>query len=127
MTEQPLTIENLMKVTLNLKTAGPSPADGRVLPFEFIYGVGPSGIAPFEKALFGKGVGDQIQIDLPSDAFCETVGHLELPLREQTGITAPAALQVTVVDVIKAQDREVVKAMAAGGSCSDCGCECGGH
>jgi hypothetical protein len=127
MTEQPETIENLMKVTLNLKTGVPSTADDRGLPFEFIYGVGPSGIAPFEKALFGKGVGDRIQIDVAPGAFCETVGHLEFPLREQTGITAPVKLQVSVVDVVKAQDREVIKAMAAGGSCGDCGCGCGGH
>ena len=127
MTEQPRTIDNLMKVTLNVKTTGPSPAGSGGLPFEFIYGVGPSGIVPFEKALFGKGIGDQIQIDLSPNAFCETVGHLELPLREQTGITAPTALQVTVIEVVKAQDREVIKAMANGGSCSDCGCGCGGH
>lgn len=127
MPDQPQTIENLMKVTLNIQTAEPSAADDPGAPFEFIYGVGPSGITPLEKALFGKGVGDRIRLDVAPSAFGATVGHLELPLRVQSGIMAPVSLQVTVVDVVRAQDREVVKALAAGGSCSDCGCGCGGH
>lgn len=127
MPEQPQTIENLMKVTLRITFAGQAPGqDGGAL-FEFIYGIGPSGITPFEKALFGKGVGDRIQVDAAPGLFCETVGHLELPLREQSGIMAPVELRATVVEVTRADDREVVKAMAAGGSCSDCGCGCGGH
>ncbi|MBR9987123.1 MAG: hypothetical protein KFF68_14575 [Desulfosarcina sp.] len=127
MPEQPQTIENLMKVTLTIQAAEASVVDGSGAPFVFIYGVGPSGITPFEKALHGKGVGDRIRLDVNPSTLCETVGHLELPLGKPSGIMAPVSLQVTVVDVARAQDREVVKAMAAGGSCSDCGCGCGGH
>jgi len=127
MTEKNPTIENLMKVTLNIQNAEPSAEDAGEVKFAFIYGIGPSGITPLEKALFGKGIGDRIRLDVPPGAFCETVGHLELPLHKQSGIMAPVSLQVTVVDVERAHDREVVKAMAAGGSCSDCGCGCGGH
>ncbi len=127
MDEQPQTIENLMKVTLTIQTADASVVDDNTKPFVFIYGVGPSGITPFEKALHGKGVGDRIRLDMTPSTLCETVGHLELPLGKPSGIMAPVSLQVTVVDVVRAQDREVVKAMAAGGSCSDCGCGCGGH
>jgi hypothetical protein len=121
------TIENLMKVTLNIQTADPSAADDGSEPFVFIYGVGPSGITPFEKALFGKGVGDRIKLNVAPNAFCETIGHLGLPLPKPSGIMAPVSFQAPVVDVVKAEDREVVKAMAAGGNCSDCGCGCGGH
>jgi hypothetical protein len=120
-------VENLMKVSLTIRTDNPSPEESPDTPFVFIYGVGPAGITPFEKALFAKGIGDRIQFDMASTGYCETVGHLGLPLREQTGITSPLSLQVTITDVVKAQDHEVVKAMAAGGSCSDCGCGCGGH
>ena len=127
MPERPLNIENLMKVTLNIRTADASAADDSGTPFEFIYGVGPSGITPFEKALFGKGIGDLISLDVAPSAFCETFGHLGLPLGEQTGIMASVSLQVTITGIVRAQDREVVKAMAAGGSCSDCGCGCGNH
>ena len=127
MPEQPQAIENLMKVTLNIHTADPSVADESTAPFVFIYGVGPSGITPFEKALHGKGAGDRVRLDVTPSAFCETIGHLELPLNQPAGIMAPVSIEVTVVDVVRAQDREVVKAMATGGSCSDCGCGCGGH
>ncbi|MBC2712461.1 MAG: hypothetical protein HGJ94_16195 [Desulfosarcina sp.] len=120
-------IENLMKVSLNIQTGNASADDDTSTPFEFIYGVGPTGITPFEKALFGKGVGDRIKFDIAPTAYCETVGHLELPLREQSGIMAPVSIEVTITGIVRAQDREVVKAMAAGGSCSDCGCGCGGH
>lgn len=116
------TIENLMKVSVTIDAN-----DAIGVPFKFIFGVGPAGITPFEKALFGKSVGDSIHLDIAPTEYCQTVGHLELPLREQAGIMTPAHLRVTVTDIVRAQDREVVKAMASGGSCSDCGCGCGGH
>ena len=127
MTGQSRTIENLMKVTLNIQTVEPSADDRSSEPFVFIYGIGPSGITPFEKALHGKQVGDRVKLDVNAGTYCEAMGHLELPLRKSSGILAPVSLEVTVVDVVRAKDREVVKAMAAGGSCSDCGCGCGGH
>ncbi len=121
------TIENLMKVSLNIQIGDASTDDDTLSPFEFIYGVCPSGITPFEKALFGKVIGDQILFDVDPTDYCETIGHLELPLREQTGIVAPVSLRVTIAGIVRAQDREVVKAMANGGNCSDCGCGCGSH
>ena len=121
------TIENLMKVSVNIDTQDEADKDAKGAPFEFIFGVGSAGITPFEKALFGKSVGDSIHFDIAPTEFCQTVGHLELPLREQTGIMTPIHLQVTITDIVRAQDREVVQAMATGGSCSDCGCGCGGH
>jgi len=121
------TIENLMKVSVNIDTEDASNEAAKGVPFEFIFGVGSEGITPFEKALFGKSVGDSIHLDIAPTEFCQTVGHLELPLREQAGIMTPTRVQVTVTDIVRAQDREVVKAMAGGGSCSDCGCGCGGH
>ena len=117
------TIENLMKVSLSVKSG----ENESQVPFEFIYGVGSQGITPFEKALFGKGVGDEVEFSLSPSDYCETIGHLELPLLKQTGIMSPVSLKVTINAIVKAKDQEVVKAMAAGGSCSDCGCGCGGH
>lgn len=127
MTEHPLTIENLMKITLDIQTVEPPVADRSSIPFVFIYGIGSAGITPFEKALYGKLAGDRVRLDLTAGALCDYMGHLKLPLSKPSGILAPVSLEVTVVDVVRAQDQEVVKAMAAGGSCSDCGCGCGGH
>lgn len=123
MTTQAPTIENLCKVSLTVKN-GENPSGS---PFEFIYGVGSQGITPFEKTLFGKGIGDQVQFDISPADYCQTIGHLEMPMLKQTGIMKPISLQVTIDAIAKATDQEVVKAMAAGGSCSDCGCGCGNH
>ncbi|BBO67488.1 hypothetical protein DSCA_14180 [Desulfosarcina alkanivorans] len=121
------TVDNLMKVSVKVRPGTISSDDHRDIPFVFIYGVGPAGITPFEKALFGKGIGDRVQFDMMFSDYRETIGHLEAPLREQTGIRSPASLDVTVTGIVRATDRDVVKAMAAGGSCGDCGCGCGGH
>jgi hypothetical protein len=125
MTDGESRIENLMKVSLKMRTDPQHP--DQAASFEFIYGVGPDGITPFEKALFGKGVGDHVQFDGDFFSGNEALGHLSMPLCEQTGIASPVAMQVTVQNVVKALDREVVKAMAFGGSCGDCDCGCGGH
>ena len=120
-------IENLMKVSLSIRTEKSDPAGEGDVPFAFIYGVGPDGITPFEKALFGKVVGERIHIGDTAGNCLEALGHLRPALCEQTGIVSADSLQVTVTGVVKAQDREVVKAMAAGGGCGDCDCGCGGH
>ena len=127
MSNTPSTIENLMKVTATVQRTDTTTEKSHGSLFEFIYGVGPSGITPFEKALFGKAVGDRIQFNIAHTDVCESMGHLEMPLREQTGIFAPVSMRVTITGIAKAEDREVVKAMASGGSCGDCGCGCGGH
>jgi hypothetical protein len=41
-----------MKVSLDIRTDKQN-RDQSLTSFEFIYGIGPDGITPFEKALFG--------------------------------------------------------------------------
>ena len=120
------TIDNLMKVSLTVEVLDAATGNPPVT-FEFIYGVGSAGITPFEKQLFGKTAGDHIHYEIPPTEFAQTMGHLALPLFEQTGITSSQRLAVVVTHVVRAEDREVVKVMASSGSCSDCGCGCGGH
>lgn len=123
MTTDTQTIENLTKVSLSMGTGNQTSA----MPFEFVYGTGTEGITPFEKALFGKTIGDEVRFDLAPGEFCSILGHLQLPFLNQTGIIEPVSLLATICRIDKATDLEVVKAMAAGGSCSDCGCGCGNH
>lgn len=120
-------VDHLMKVSLEIRSAATNADSGPPNAFEFIYGVGPSGITAFEKALFGRGVGDRIRFEVAPSDYREHVGHLRLPLLRQSGITALEAAQVIVTAVLKAPDREVVRALAAGGSCGDCDCGCGSH
>ena len=121
------TIDNLMKVSLTVDIRDAEAGNQLPVTFEFIYGVGTAGITPFEKQLFGKTVGDQVHYEIAPIEFAQTMGHLALPLFEQTGIKSSQHLAVVVTHVVRAEDREVVKAMAGSGSCSDCGCGCGGH
>ncbi|PID40419.1 MAG: hypothetical protein CR984_03305 [Proteobacteria bacterium] len=124
MTDKHRTIDNLMKVSLNIQTETIS----EDVVFEFVYGTGASGITPFEKRLYGKSTGDRVELSLDPADGCEAVGHLIAPLREQTGITPPASLTITIGNVSRADNREIVRAMASGGSCGgDCDCGCGGH
>ena len=118
------TIDNLTKVSLIIHAEGMADGRTREKNFTFIYGIGPSGITPFEKAMFGKKVGDSVFYDLSPADFLDTIGHLALPLREQTGIQAPGSFRAVIDGIVRAPDREVVKAMASGGSCDDCGCGC---
>ena len=119
-----LTVDNLMKVSITIQTETAAEGAG----FQFIYGIGAAGITPFEKSLYGKRVGDRVALRLDTANQCEAIGHLSLPLREQTGITLPASLQITVDEITRADNREIVSAMASGGSCgADCDCGCGGH
>jgi len=121
------TVKNLTKVSLNITADEDTKPNDQTVVFEFIYGVGVEGITPFEKALFGKSVGDHVRVDIGPADYRETVGHLELPLFKQIGIAKATCLQATIAGIAKARDHEVVKAMASGSSCSDCGCGCGGH
>jgi hypothetical protein len=121
------TIENLMKVCLEIRTGGSAENNTAAIPFEFIFGVGPSGITAFEKALFGKRVGDRVRFEIAPTAYRQSIGHLQLPRLRQGGIMAPLAMELTITGVVRASDRDIVKAIAAGGGCGDCGCGCGGH
>ena len=120
-------IDNLTKVTLIVRPPASTNSNEKGSPFTFIFGTSSSGITTFEKALFGKQVGDQLDFEIAQADFCETIGHLATPLREQTGINGPTSLHVTVTGISRPEDRDVVKAMAGGGSCGDCDCGCGGH
>ncbi len=124
MSKEPLRIDNLMKVSVTIHTD--VSVEGAA--FEFVYGTGSAGITPFEKSLYGKGVGDRVEVTLDPTDGCDTIGHLVQPLREQTGITPPASLRICVADVARADNREIIRALASGGSCGgDCDCGCGGH
>jgi hypothetical protein len=112
---------------LNIHTKPTTNSNEKGSPFTFIFGINPAGFTPFEKALYGKRVGDQLDFNIAQADFCEAIGHLAAPLREQACLDGPTFMHVTVTGISRAEDREVVKAMAGGGSCGDCDCGCGGH
>ncbi|MDA8139889.1 MAG: hypothetical protein M0036_14665 [Desulfobacteraceae bacterium] len=126
------TIGPLDKVTLQLRISSTPTQPEEELPTiksSFIYGIGVQGVTPFEKLLFGKTVGDQIDLTIEQGCQHAFLGHLGHALLSQNQFKQPVHLNVTVLSVLDAESHEVVKAMAqlvegCGGSC-DCGCGCG--
>jgi len=118
------TVAPLMKLTLSLGAETPA-ADHRELAF--IFGVGPQGLTPFEQALAGRGVGEEVRFAVAAgDADC-FFGHLAAAVRPIAGGAATAAFTARILAVEHPDPREVVRALAettGHGSC-DSGCGCG--
>ncbi len=72
-------IDNMKRITLSLET-GPSPNNmkgSKPVLFQFIYGVGTQGLCLFEKALYGKKIGEELFFQLDPYQTDEMFGHLE--------------------------------------------------
>lgn len=122
MTSTRFKIDMMTKVTFEFKTSG-RPA----VPFTLVYGVGPGGITPFEKALLGKTAGDRLSLEIPPGNDCEIFGHLERTLGEHLDLSASRAVDIFITQVAQATDREIIAAMAVGTGCGNCDCGCGSH
>ncbi|SHK47238.1 hypothetical protein SAMN02745216_03506 [Desulfatibacillum alkenivorans DSM 16219] len=128
MTQENNKVSNLSKVTLLLE-AGTSEENMDLTPgkchFEFIFGVAAEGMTPFEYQLLDKEVGASVVLPLRQSELEDTFGHIDVPLFRQID-EGEFFLKSTVDKVEKAQDREIVKAIAmAGGHGEACGCGCG--
>ncbi|MBI9074810.1 MAG: hypothetical protein JEZ02_05290 [Desulfatibacillum sp.] len=127
MSQENIKVANLTKVTLLLE-AGTLEDSMDLTPgkchFEFIFGAAPAGMTPFEYSLLDKQVGESVVMPLRLTDLATTFEHLDVPLFRQ--IDADSFFLKTTVDKVeKAEDREIVKAIAmAGGHSSDCGCGC---
>lgn len=97
--------------------------DGQKSPFEFVFGIGPEGLSPFEFDLSGKGLGYEHEFTLNREELGAVFGHL-LPPLFLYDIPEVFTLKVRVVNITKADQREVIKAMA---EASSCGSHCCGH
>ena len=122
-------VDYLKKITVSLEM-GTSEKDMDLSPapseFQFIYNVGAQGICLFEKALFGKHLGETIVLKVNNSNLKELFGHLLPKLSSILPQKSDYFLKSSIVSVDLAENREVVQAIADGtGSCScDCGCGC---
>ncbi|MBW2408880.1 MAG: hypothetical protein JRF72_03710 [Deltaproteobacteria bacterium] len=123
-------VENLKKITLNFE-AGTSAQnmDLRVdnPEFEFIFGIGPSGISPFEYELADKTEGQHILVELKKENFDMMFEHLHPPIFHLINDKDSLFLRVAIKKIAAADQRDVVKALAdvtAHGHGCDCGCGC---
>ena len=106
----------LKKITLSISPdRQPEP-----LQYAFIYGIGSQGLAPFESALAGKAVGDEVCIRVNQSNFRETFQHLSIPLPEIPDDNPSVSYRVKILKISSANNREIVTAMAQQSSCTDC-------
>ena len=88
----------------------------------FLYGVEPW-IDGVDQQLENLREGDQLKFDLDADAAQFVVSRL-LPQGEWSKVEGELTLELKVVEIIKAEPKEVVKALAATVHCCD---HCGSH
>ena len=125
-------VENLKKITLTFQ-AGTSPDKMNLTPnhpeFEFIFGLAPEGMTPFEYEMVDKSEGEEILLHLKKNALNRFFEHLTPPIWDLFDGRDQLYLKARITAVEAADNREIVKAMAdmtahGGGECG-CGCGCG--
>jgi hypothetical protein len=124
--------ENLRKITLTFQAGTTS--DNMDLPLkhpeiEFIFGLAPEGMTPFEYELVDKTEGEEILLHLKKDDCNEFFEHLSSLFWDLFKERDELYLKAKIAAVADAENREIVRAMAdraahGGGGC-DCGCGCG--
>jgi hypothetical protein len=123
-------VEHLKKITLSLEagtSAEKMDPGSWASEFEFIFGLGPAGMSPFEYELIDKVEGDEILIHLKKENTAVFFEHLHLPLGNLFKGRNEIFLNVKIQKIDPADNREVVKAMAemtAHGHGCNCGCGC---
>ena len=120
-------VENLKKVTLRLQ-AGTAADDMNLslsIPqFEFIFGIGPGGMCPFEYHLANKAAGEEISMPLKKEETHRMFEHLQLPIMSLFEKHDLLYLKIQILKIEQPDSREVVKALADMAS-HDHGCDCG--
>ena len=123
-------VENLKKIALKLE-AGRSPQNMDLSldksDFEFIFGIGPSGISPFEYELVDKTEGQAVLIEIKKEDISNFFEHLHPPIIPIDDDIEGLFLKIVIQKITAVDHREVVKALAditAHGHGCDCGCGC---
>lgn len=126
METNPACIGPMIKVRLavNALPAEGTEAESAKGNLEFIFGLATQGLTPFEKALSEKRKGDSIRMRIDTESQYDILGHLACGVFQSVRLAPPVVLEFTVTDLEKADNRELIKAMAQLSSC-DSGCDCG--
>jgi hypothetical protein len=120
-------VENLKKITLRLEAGTTADAMNLSLPaseFEFIFGIGPSGMCPFEYQLVNKAAGEEISMPLKKQETHRMFEHLHLPIISLFEKHDLLYLKIQILKIEQPDNKEVIKALADMAS-HDHGCDCG--
>ena len=123
-------VENLKKVTLQLEagtTADHMDLRPSVSEFEFIFGIGPGGMCPFEYQLANKAAGEEIAIQVKKEELSSLFEHLHPPMMNLFEKQDSLHLNIKILRIEQPENTEVIKALSETAShhhgC-DCGCGC---
>lgn len=120
-------VENLKKITLTYQ-AGTSREAMDLTPkypeFNFIFGLAPEGMTPFEYELVEKVEGDDVLLHLKKDGLNRFFEHLNPPIRDLFDDRDEIYLNVKILEISAAENREIVKAMADMTAHGGGGCDC---
>ena len=122
-------VESLKKVKIAMQ-AGSSPESMDILSkpveFEFIFGLGTSGLTPFEFSLANKYRDDEVILHINLRDIPKTFAHIDLPLFHDLPELESLYLKAKIEYIQPAAGRELIKAMADLSGCGGNGC-CGNH
>ncbi len=117
----------LKKVFLSMEV-GTTPESMDLTPqpslFEFIYGLGTNGLTPIEFHLADKTVEDEVRLQINREQIPQVFQHLILPPIKIPEDMDLLYLRFRVMEIIPAEQREVIKALA---EIADCGEDCCSH
>jgi hypothetical protein len=91
---------------------------------DFIFGLGPNGLTPFETELSDKDVGYEVIFRLRDENIPHLFQHLNPPnipaMENQTAFF----MKIRVMDISPADQKDIIKSLA---EIADCGDHCCGH
>jgi hypothetical protein len=98
--------------------------------YTFVFGAGSGGLTPFEYEIIGKAVGDEVLIRMRQEEIAYKFEHMAQLITERLPTRDTFYLKVKIAGITKAENREIVRAMAEnirhGSHGCDCGCGCEG-
>ena len=122
-------VENLKKVTLQLEagtTADRMDLTVSTLEFDFIFGIGPGGMCPFEYQLVNKAAGEEIAIQVKKEELYPLFEHLHPPIMNLFEKQDALHLKIKILRIENPENAEIIKALAEAASHQhDCDCGCG--
>jgi hypothetical protein len=121
----------LKKVSL-VYTVGRTPGSNDLIdtpkPLSFIFGLGVTGLTPFEYEIAGKQAGEGGVIPVHRQRVPAFFGHIMPWGLNLSGEVDLFYLRYKITGIENAESREVVKAMAEASACgTGCDCGCGSH